>query len=168
MMRATDAPRQAARLSSLCDEIAAKSGADNVRVPATLARLMNLVLRLAACVWLLAAAAPAFAWNKPGHMMTASVAYDALTPDERAWAVKILEANPDFEKWRTMAPTDSPDFDFGRYVLMMAARWPDDIRKRREDPPGTLANPYDHPLWHYSDYPLRPSTARCTCAGCST
>ena len=117
---------------------------------------MNFALRFAVCAWLLAAATPALAWNQPGHMMTASIAYDSLTPAERAWAVKVLEANPDFEKWKTMAPTDSPDFDFDRYVLMMAARWPDDIRKRREDPPGTPGNPYDHPIWHYSDYPLRP------------
>ncbi|MBE7213058.1 MAG: S1/P1 nuclease [Gluconacetobacter diazotrophicus] len=89
-------------------------------------------------------------------MMTASVAYDQMTPAQRAWAVKVLEANPDFGKWKEMAPKDAPDFDFDRYVLMMAARWPDDIRKRREDPPDKPGNPYDHPKWHYVDFPLRP------------
>ena len=113
-------------------------------------------------IWLLAAgfflniAASVFAWNQPGHMMTASIAYDQMTPDERAWVVKTLEANPDFAKWQEMAPKDAPDFDFNRYVMMMAARWPDDIRKRKEDPPDKPGNPYDHPKWHYVDFPLVP------------
>ncbi len=96
----------------------------------------------------LAVAAPVFGWNQPGHMLTASIAYDQLSPDQRIRIVKILEANPDFGKWKETAPKDSPDFDFERYVFMQAARWPDDIRKS--------GSPYDHPVWHYVDYPLRP------------
>ena len=94
------------------------------------------------------AGTPAFAWNQPGHMMTASIAYDQLTAGQRASVLKILEANPDYAKWREMAPKDMPDFDFGRYVFMQAARWPDDIRKS--------GSPYDHPVWHYVDYPAVP------------
>lgn len=96
----------------------------------------------------LAMAVPVFAWNQPGHMMTASVAYDQLTPEQRVLALKILESNPDYGKWKETAPKDAPDFDFGRYVFMQAARWPDDIRKSN--------SPYDHPVWHYVDYPLMP------------
>ena len=114
-------------------------------------RLLALVL-----AGTLLAAAPARAWNQPGHMMTASIAYDQLTPEQRAAVVKILEANPDFARWKETAPKDAPDFDFGRYVLMMAARWPDDIRKGREDPPDKPVSPYEHSVWHYVDFPLRP------------
>ena len=110
---------------------------------------------LLAAFCFLQGAGPASAWNQPGHMMTASVAYDQMTPAQRAWALQVLEANPSFDKWKEMAPQDAPDFDFGRYVFMMAARWPDDIRKRKDEPdkPGS---PYDHPKWHYVDFPLVP------------
>ena len=113
------------------------------------------VILLLAAFWFLKTAGPASAWNQPGHMMTASIAYDQMTPAERAWALKILEANPDYEKWKTMAPKEAPDFDFDRYVLMMAARWPDDIRTRKDEP-NKPVSPYDHPVWHYVDYPILP------------
>ena len=114
---------------------------------------MDFVLRFKNAAWLVAvllcvAAPSALAWNQPGHMLTASIAYDQLTPEQRATALKILEGSPDYAKWMTMAPKDSPGFDAGRYVFMQAARWPDDIRKS--------GSPYDHPVWHYVDYPLRP------------
>jgi hypothetical protein len=38
--------------------------------------------------------------------------------------------------------------DQARFLFMLAARWPDDIR-------GDSA--FDHPLWHYINYPYRPS-----------
>jgi len=37
--------------------------------------------------------------------------------------------------------------DQERYLFMLAARWPDDIR-------GDSA--FDHPMWHYIDYPYKP------------
>ena len=37
--------------------------------------------------------------------------------------------------------------DQDRFLFMLAARWPDDIR-------GDSA--FDHPLWHYIDYPYKP------------
>lgn len=33
------------------------------------------------------------------------------------------------------------------YLLMLAARWPDDIRGNRT---------YDHPAWHYINFPIKP------------
>ena len=35
-------------------------------------------------------------------------------------------------------------------VFMRASTWPDEIRRR--------GNPYDHPNWHFVDYPLEPPT----------
>ena len=101
------------------------------------------------CAWTLLAAAPtARAWNQAGHLLTASVAYDQLTPAQRAAALKVLEASPDHARWLAAAPKDLTGDDAGRHVFMQAARWPDDIRK--------TGSPYDHPTWHYVDYPLRP------------
>lgn len=43
---------------------------------------------------------------------------------------------------------DKPDFDLDMYVFMRASTWADEIRRRD--------NPYDHPHWHFVDYPLKP------------
>ena len=99
-------------------------------------------------VCLLAAATPAFAWNPPGHMTTASAAYDQLSPAQRERMLAILESHPDFTKWKEAAPRDKPGFDLGRHMFMHASTWPDDIRKS--------GSPYDHPVWHYVDFPLVP------------
>lgn len=40
------------------------------------------------------------------------------------------------------------NFDLDTYIFMRASTWPDEIRRR--------GNPYDHPQWHYVDYPLEP------------
>lgn len=108
--------------------------------PAFLRRLVILCF--------LAAAMPARAWNPPGHMTVASAAYDQLSPAQRERVLAILKAHPDFAKWQDSAPGDTPDFDLGRYVFMRASTWPDDIRKS--------GSPYDHPVWHYVDFPLVP------------
>ena len=95
-------------------------------------------------VWVTPAAR---AWNATGHMIVASLAYDQLPPAQRARWAELLRAHPDFDKWQAAAPKDAPDFDFGRYLFMRASTWPDDIRK--------TGSPWDHPLWHHIDYPLR-------------
>ncbi len=111
-------------------------------------------MKLAYRVWcvivlgFLAAACPARAWNGPGHMLVAVIAYDQLTPPQRARLLTILESHPAFAKWQAAAPKDAPDFDLGRYVFMRASTWPDDIRKS--------GDPYDHPPWHHVDFPLTP------------
>ena len=40
------------------------------------------------------------------------------------------------------------NFDLPAYVFMRSSSWPDEIRRS-----GSL---YDHPNWHFIDYPLRP------------
>ena len=96
----------------------------------------------------LAIASPAFAWNPPGHMTVASVAYDQLSPALRERIAFILESHPDFVKWIQTEPTNASGHDRARYVFMRASTWPDDIRKS--------GSPYDHPVWHYVDFPLEP------------
>ncbi len=79
-------------------------------------------------------------------MIIASLAYDQLSPDTRAKCVALLRENPAFKDWEQTFPKDEPDLEFGRYLFMRASSWPDDIRKS--------GSPYDHPVWHYVDYPL--------------
>ena len=89
----------------------------------------------------------ALAWGPTGHMIVASLAYDQLPQETRDKWVALLKQHPDFPKWQATKPTDEPNLDFGRYLFMRASNWPDEIRKS-----GSV---YDHPVWHYIDYPLQ-------------
>ena len=88
----------------------------------------------------------ASAWNSTGHMIIASLAWDQLSADARAHCVKVFQEHPAMAQWKQTFPQDEPELDFGRYLLMRASTWPDDIRKS--------GSPYDHFPWHYIDYPL--------------
>ena len=79
-------------------------------------------------------------------MTIASMTFDQLSPADRTRWSELLRSNPDYAKWQAAEPKDQPDFDEGRYLFMRASTWPDDIRKS--------GSPYDHPVWHYVDYPL--------------
>ena len=59
----------------------------------------------------------------------------------------MLKAHPDFAKW-TNAHHPNANFDLAAYVFMRSSTWPDEIRR--------TDSPYDHPNWHFIDYPLRP------------
>jgi hypothetical protein len=79
-------------------------------------------------------------------MLIASLAYDQLPPPVRAKWADLLKQHPAFAAWEQTYPKDEPELEFGRYLFMRASTWPDDIRK--------TGSPYDHPTWHYIDYPL--------------
>ncbi len=89
-----------------------------------------------------------FAWSSAGHMVIAAEAFRELPPPLKFKAVKILTAHPEYEKWRKAFAAGLPDVDLETYVFLRASTWPDEIRK------GT--SQYDHPHWHFIDYPLRP------------
>jgi len=96
------------------------------------------------------AAGSGLAWNRAGHMVTGAIAYDELqktSPATIARVIAILRQHPQYEsRWKPqMDGMSEPDRE--RYLFMLAARWPDDIR-------GDKA--FDHPPWHYIDYPYKP------------
>ena len=89
----------------------------------------------------------AFAWGGAGHMVIAAEAFRNLTPESKAKAYETLMAHPDFAKW-TNSYRPNPAVDLPTYVFMRSSTWPDEIRRK--------GNKYDHPNWHFIDYPLRP------------
>ena len=89
----------------------------------------------------------AWAWGPAGHMAIAIIAYQQLPPDIQQRCVAILQAHPNIEKWKEKSAGDSPA-DAAMYTFAKAATWPDEIRRGN--------SPYDHPGWHYIDYPLEP------------
>jgi hypothetical protein len=102
---------------------------------------------------------PALAWNTPTHMVTASVAYSTLReqhPAALAKAVALLKAHPEYVNWAKHDLPDVPAEERDRYLLMLAARWADDIKTDRGM--RTRYKAYNHPEWHYINYPYTPGT----------
>ncbi len=80
-------------------------------------------------------------------MIVASIAYEQLPPASQQQSLAILQAHPMMAKWKEQLEKDKPT-DPGAYFFMRASTWPDEIRRGN--------SPYDHPSWHYIDYPLTP------------
>ena len=110
--------------------------------------MFRKLLVAAAAVFLVAG--PSLAWNRAGHMTMGAIAYDELqrtSPATVARVIAILQQHPQYEsRWKPQLAGMSAQ-DQERYLFMLAARWPDDVR-------GDSA--FDHPMWHYIDYPYRP------------
>lgn len=92
---------------------------------------------------------PAAAWNKPGHMATAAVAYHDLKSDTALIGklVAILREHPDYAtQWKPQvdegAAAGVPEAEV---LLMLAARWPDDSDDGHSGQKGE---------WHYINTPL--------------
>jgi len=85
--------------------------------------------------------APGLAWSRPGHMVTAAIAWRDLedAPALRARIADLLAAHPDRAPFE-VAIDRSTGEEQVRRRFYECARWPDDAR-------GTV---YDHPSWHYA------------------
>lgn len=94
------------------------------------------------------------AWNKPTHMAIGAIAYrdmQAKSPRRLAHVVAILRQHPDTKtRWAAMLQDSTlSEEEKNKYLFMLAARWPDDIRGQN--------NPNDHPTWHYINYVYNPT-----------
>ena len=89
---------------------------------------------------------PAAAWTRPGHMVTAAIAYDDLAAHDPKVLDRVLEllaAHPDKGPFEVAIGRATGEAKARRLFLEMA-RWPDDIR----------GGAYDHPTWHYAMKPV--------------
>ncbi|HEY1707460.1 MAG TPA: S1/P1 nuclease [Rhizomicrobium sp.] len=89
---------------------------------------------------------PAFGWTRPGHMVTAAIAYDDLIrtdPNVIARVVTLIASHPDKGSFEVAVGRTTGDARARRIFLQMA-RWPDDIR----------GGVFDHPTWHYAFRPV--------------
>ena len=98
-------------------------------------------------VWLMLPVERTLAWGPAGHMAVAIIAYQDMPPAMQQRCVAILQAHPNIEKWKEKSASDSPA-DAAMFTFAKASTWPDEIRRGN--------SPYDHPAWHYIDYPLTP------------
>lgn len=79
--------------------------------------------------------------------MIAAEAYRNLQPNKQQLATKLLMAHPNYSKWEKDFAMKS-NLELPIYIFMRASTWPDEIRRK--------GNEYDHPNWHFIDYPLKP------------
>jgi hypothetical protein len=98
------------------------------------------------------------AWNSPGHMIVALVAYEEMNAPTRAKAVELLRAHPRFEAHfeRTM-PRDVQRLDDpakAAWIFAHAATWPDQVRDARFTVDREDVNKYNRPFWHYINQPV--------------
>src|SRR5215471_15528100 len=105
------------------------------------------------------------AWDDVGHMTVAAIAYDRLNPAIQYRVDGLLKLNPQYKAWQGIAKGK----DTGRVAFMMAATWPDYI-KRAPDYQDDGDNPKGpdvaknvgysdrlmHKYWHYVDLPFSP------------
>jgi hypothetical protein len=99
------------------------------------------VLLAAACL-----ATSAAAWTRPGHMVTAAIAYDEIArqrPDLLPALEKLLDAHADRGPFQ-VAIDRTTGAERARRMFLEAARWPDDVRQ----------TPHDHPTWHAALWPV--------------
>jgi len=101
------------------------------------------------------------AWNKTGHFVVASIAYDNLTSSTRMRVDGLLAQHPDFPKWTMGVPAAHK----GKVAFVKASAWPDDIKSdpRFFDPsdpptpdipglpPGSNKRNRD---WHFTNVPF--------------
>jgi hypothetical protein len=90
----------------------------------------------------------ASAWSFAGHQVIAAGAWRELPPNTKTTVTELLKAHPDYAKWESSFPGNSSNLDLPAFIFMRASSWADEIRRR--------GNAYDHPHWHYVDYPLKP------------
>jgi len=102
--------------------------------------------------------AQAHAWSGPGHAAVAAMAYRDLAADPmlRTKLVNLLKSHPKFTTWQkefnAKKKTFPAELDLGMFLFIRAATWPDEIRRTKIEE----LKPFDHPNWHFVDYPLRP------------
>ncbi|HEV8580907.1 MAG TPA: S1/P1 nuclease [Thermoanaerobaculia bacterium] len=113
---------------------------------------------LAGFILVLLAPIQALAWSGPAHAAVAAMAFRELAADPalRKNLTDLLKNHPRFSAWESEFNAKKSTFpsslDFGMFLFIRAATWPDEIR-RTADP---KLKPFDHPDWHFVDYPLRP------------
>jgi S1/P1 Nuclease len=94
---------------------------------------------------------PALAWNIPGHMLSAAIAYQVLHQESPQTIEKVravLEKHPWYATQWQARLQDVHIADHGLVLFMQASRWPDDIRRTDKQ--------YHRGPWHYINWPINP------------
>jgi len=105
-------------------------------------------MRFFVAIALIVISTPAHAWNALGHRVVADIAWQRLKPETRQAIAATLRRHPRFDD--DFAKEMPADVDDDRWLFQQAAVWPDMARGLR----GEDRTTYDHPTWHYVNFPL--------------
>ena len=106
---------------------------------------MQRYVEILAAIGLALVAQAAGAWSRPGHMVTAAIAYDDLLARDPRIVAQIDEIMAKHPDRAVFEVAGGPRSDARiRRVFLEMARWPDDAR----------TTPFDHPTWHYAGRPV--------------
>jgi hypothetical protein len=83
-------------------------------------------------------------------MAIAAGAYRELSPKVQEKATTCLKSHPEYESWSKAYASGPSNIDFAAYIFLRSSTWPDEIRRH--------GSQYDHPHWHYINYPLKPAS----------
>jgi hypothetical protein len=114
-------------------------------------RSNRMTYRFLPLFFLLLICRPVAAWNVAGHMVSASIAFDVLNQDDPQTLARLLDMLRQHPQYAShfadkLEAVASEDRD--RYLFMLAARWPDDVRRNAE---------YHRGPWHYVNFPFKPA-----------
>ncbi|PYS67807.1 MAG: S1/P1 nuclease [Acidobacteria bacterium] len=135
---------------------------------------MKRLHRLIACslLLILVCSVPSYGWFNLGHMAVAYVAYQQLTPEKKDRVDALLRLNPDRKNWLKLIPQNASKEDRRMMIFMIAATWPDRIKKLKniykndtkngDVPDGKASNSRNigyqdhflHKYWHFIDTPF--------------
>jgi hypothetical protein len=116
-------------------------------------RFPYLALALAIVLISFSFIAHARAWNSPGHMIVALVAYEQMSDATRAKANELLRAHPRFEPhFERLMPrevTRESDEVKAKWRFAHAGTWPDLVRDTAATVDREDVNRFNRPYWHY-------------------
>jgi hypothetical protein len=111
------------------------------------------VLFAATALVIASLAGPCCAWNKPAHMLSGAIAYSELADEHRqvvARVVALMASHPQAARFEADLAGFESEAQRAQTLFMYMASWADDIRGQ---------SAYDHPKWHYVNFPYRPLQA---------
>ncbi len=93
--------------------------------------------------------ADAFAWNSPGHMTVALIAYRRLSDAQKQQVSDILKHHPHYDQYLVKQVPEGTDKD--EWAFVMASTWPDWVRSAAPGDPAKspAVTKYNHSSWHY-------------------
>ncbi len=113
---------------------------------------------LCSLIWLNLTGSTAVAWNSPGHMIIALVAYNQMDDATRTKAVDLIRAHPrfhdHFENLMPHAVSRGDAREQDQWIFTQAATWPDLVRDSKGTVTRQDVKQYSRPWWHFIDEPV--------------
>jgi hypothetical protein len=117
-----------------------------------------MIRRLILCLLAVFLAAPAQAWNSPGHMIVGLIAHEQMNDATRTKVNELLRAHPRFDAHFVRAmPREISSADDNlkaKWAFAHAGTWPDMVRSAERSVDREDVTKFNRPYWHYINQPV--------------